>query len=101
MAARCRSNSARCSSVKNSWFANLGERCRGVSVSSVQIPCRSGSPQGVVSAGAGAAAEVTGLRHPFAKRVDESGTAPGATTGKISGGGDTDHQKYQALHEAS
>src|SRR6516164_9412763 len=50
MAERCRSRSARCASVKNSWSANLGERCKGVSVSSVQIPCKSGSPHGVVSA---------------------------------------------------
>ncbi len=44
-----RSNSARCASVKNSWFANFGERWNGVSVSSVQMPCRSGSPHGVFS----------------------------------------------------
>src|SRR5712671_3938359 len=46
------SNSARCASVKNSWFAYLAGRCRGVSNSSVQMPCRSGSPQEVFSAGA-------------------------------------------------
>src|SRR5262249_15487337 len=57
MAPRCRSNSARWASVKNSWVAYLDERCRGVSVSSVQMPCRSGSPQGVVSAGVGFVAE--------------------------------------------
>jgi hypothetical protein len=38
---------ARCAWVKNSWFANLAGRCREVSASSVQIPWRSGSPQGV------------------------------------------------------
>jgi hypothetical protein len=32
-----RSNSSRCASVKNSWFANFGERWNGVSVSSVQM----------------------------------------------------------------
>src|SRR5580693_5664142 len=53
---RTLSNSARCSSEKNSWLAYFGERCRGVSVSSVQIPCRSGSPHGVVNAGADAIA---------------------------------------------
>src|ERR1700680_2502623 len=51
---RSLSNSARCAAVKNSWLAYLGERCRGVSDSSVQMPCRSGSPQGVFSAGASA-----------------------------------------------
>src|SRR5262249_44167397 len=45
------SNSARCATVKNSWSAYLAERCSGVSVSSVQMPCKSGSPQGVFSAG--------------------------------------------------
>src|SRR5258706_15418707 len=54
------SNSARWASVKNSWFANLGDRWNGVSVSLVQMPCKSGSPQGVLSAwieGAGARAD--------------------------------------------
>src|SRR4051794_28759877 len=46
-AARAASNSARCASVKNSWDAYLAGRCSGVSFSSVQMPCRSGSPQGV------------------------------------------------------
>jgi hypothetical protein len=39
---------------KNSWAAYLADRCRGVSVSSVQMPCRSGSPHGVFRTGAGA-----------------------------------------------
>src|SRR4051794_18131718 len=46
-AARATSNSARCASVKNSWDTYLAGRCSGVSFSSVQMPCRSGSPQGV------------------------------------------------------
>src|ERR1700738_2607796 len=57
---RSLSNSARCSSVKNSWLAYFGERCRGVSVWSVQMPCRSGSPHGVVNAGADAVVGGTG-----------------------------------------
>src|ERR1700674_1750376 len=56
IADRSLSNSARCASVKNSWFAYLAGRCRAVSNSSVQMPWRSGSPQGVVSGGAGAGA---------------------------------------------
>src|SRR5215468_8419180 len=48
--ARCRSSSARSSSVKNSLFAYLAGRCNGVSLSLVQMPCRSASPHGVVSA---------------------------------------------------
>ena len=36
------------------------ERWNGVSVSTVQMPCRSGSPQGVFSAEAGAVAEAAG-----------------------------------------
>ena len=61
-AARSLSSSARCASVKNSWFAYLGERCKGVSDSSVQMPCRSGSPHGVFSTvvGADAFTEATG-----------------------------------------
>ena len=47
------SKPARCDSVKNSWSAYLAGRCKGVSNSSVQIPCRSGSPQGAFGAGAG------------------------------------------------
>src|SRR5215469_6990163 len=44
-----RSNSARSASVKNSRLAYVGERWKGVSFSSVQMPCRSGSPHGVFS----------------------------------------------------
>src|SRR5260370_11887843 len=55
-AARSLSNSARCTSVKNSWFAYLGERCKGVSDSSVQMACRSGSPHAVFNADAEVAA---------------------------------------------
>jgi hypothetical protein len=51
---RALSNAARSASVKNSWFAYLAGRCKGVVVSSVQIPCRSGSPQVVFNDGAGA-----------------------------------------------
>ena len=47
------SSSARSASVKNSWSAYLAGRCSGVAVSSVQMPWRSGSPQGVFSAGGG------------------------------------------------
>src|SRR5258707_15057641 len=47
---RCLSSSSRCASVKNSWLAYFGGRCKAVSNSSVQMPCRSGSPQGVFSA---------------------------------------------------
>src|ERR1700730_7533373 len=57
---RSLSNSARCASVKNSWFAYLAGRCRGVSNSSVQMPCRSGSPQDVFSAGTGVVTEAAG-----------------------------------------
>jgi hypothetical protein len=35
-------------------LAYLADRCKGVAVSSVQIPCRSGSPQAVFDDGAGA-----------------------------------------------
>ena len=49
-AARAASSSVRCAAVKNSWVAYLADRCNGVSVSSVQMPCRSSSPQGVVNA---------------------------------------------------
>src|SRR5215467_10605717 len=56
MFARCWSSSARWAWVKNSWYPNLGERCRGVSVSSVQMPCRSGSPHGVINDGTGVGA---------------------------------------------
>jgi hypothetical protein len=38
VADRVLSNSARCASVKNSWFANSAGRCNAVSNSSVQIP---------------------------------------------------------------
>jgi hypothetical protein len=58
--ARCTSNSARCAAVKNSWVAYLAGRCSGVSVSSVQIPWRSGSPQGVLSVEAAALAVASG-----------------------------------------
>jgi hypothetical protein len=47
--------------VKNSWFAYLAGRCKGVSNSSVQMPCKSGSPQGDFSAAAaGAVPEAAG-----------------------------------------
>src|SRR6516165_9601280 len=75
--ARVLFNSARCSSVKNSWLAYFGERCRGVSVSSVQIPCRSGSPHGVVNAGAGAIAGGAGACAAVGS-IDPKMTAPDA-----------------------
>src|SRR5262249_37174150 len=59
-AARALSNSACCVAVKNSWLAYLAGRCNGVSVSSVQMPWRLGSPQGVLSAEADAMAEASG-----------------------------------------
>src|SRR5438034_664823 len=49
MDALCWSRSVRSWSEKNSLPANLAERCSGVSYGSVQIPCRSGSPHGVLS----------------------------------------------------
>ena len=73
-----RSNSARCASVKNSWFAYLAERCRGVSVSSVQMPCRSGSPQGVFSAGARRRA---GSRRSLSRRPRDGHRNDGADSG--------------------
>jgi hypothetical protein len=44
---RTLSSSARSASLNASWFAYLAGRYKGVVVSSVQIPCRSGSPHGV------------------------------------------------------
>jgi hypothetical protein len=49
---------ARWIAVKNSWFTYLAVRCKGVSNSAVQIPCRSGSPQGAFSAAPEAAIAV-------------------------------------------
>src|SRR5690349_4445932 len=46
---RMRSNSARSASVKNCRLPYLALRWNGVSYSTVQMPCRSGSPQGVLS----------------------------------------------------
>jgi hypothetical protein len=57
---RTRSNSARSAAVKNSWFAYLAGRCNGVVVSSVQMPCRSGSPHAVFGDGAGIAPDAAG-----------------------------------------
>src|SRR5262249_54955518 len=46
-----RSSSARSASVNNSRSPYLAGRCRGISTSLDQMPCRSGSPHGVFSAG--------------------------------------------------
>src|SRR5499433_2488243 len=51
MSAIRRSSSARSASVNNSRSPYLAGRCRGISTSLDQMPCRSGSPHGVFSAG--------------------------------------------------
>src|SRR2546426_983741 len=49
----CLSSAALSSSVRNSLSAYRAGRCNGSSESLVQMPCRSGSPHGVVGAGPG------------------------------------------------
>ena len=56
-----RSSSARCAVGEKLLVCVSAGRCNGVSVSSVQMPCRSGSPQGVFSDAAGAVPEAVWL----------------------------------------
>src|SRR2546427_673526 len=49
--ATCLSSAALSSSVKNSLLAYRAGRCKGIWYSLFQMPCRSGSPHGVLGAG--------------------------------------------------